>query len=174
MALTVTNGKKTSGNRSSTTKKIMKTSVSLTERDIVVQPQSINAFLHAEVVLCGMNISLSHEPRNFSLFSNNDLNDSPEKSGQFAKLTDATDKFFGVDPALDTAERSEFYTEDEQLTEGEKRFIPKNKSQRQVSFLVADTVISNMTPRGAFTSAYKEPVINYYFDLDIKQKPQPI
>ena len=174
MALTVLNGKKTSTDRSSTTNKIMKTSISLTERNIVVQPQSMNAFLHAEVVLCGLNISLSHEPGNFSLFSDNDLNDSPEESGHFAKLTDATDKFFGVDPALDTAERSEFYTEDDQLTEGQKRLIPKSKSKKQISFLVADTVISNMNPRAGGPSPFKESVINYYFDLDIKQKPQPI
>jgi hypothetical protein len=174
MALTVLNGKKVSTDSSSITKKIMETSLSLTERDIVVQPQSTHAFLHAEVVLCGLNISLSDEPSDFSLFNDNDLNASQETTNQFAKLTDATDKFFGVEPSLETAERSEFYNEDDQLTEGQKRFIPKNKSKKQISFLVASSVISNMIPSGRRTSAFKEPVINYYFDRQVKQKPQPI
>ncbi|MBV03857.1 MAG: hypothetical protein CML45_05640 [Rhodobacteraceae bacterium] len=174
MALTILNGKKVSSDTSSVTKNIMKTSLSLTERNIVVQPQSMHAFLHAEVVLCGLNISLSDEPINFSLFNDNDINASQDTTNQFAKLEDATDKFFGVDPSLETAERSEFYNEDDQLTEGQKRFVPKNRSKKQVSFLVANDVISNMTPHDRRNSVYKEPVINYYFDLNIKQKPQPI
>ena len=140
MALTVINGKIAETSASSITKRILENSLSFTERDIVVQPQSTNVFLHADVVLCGMNISLSHEPSDFSLLRDDDINAVPSENKQFAKLIDATDKFFGVEPSLETAERSEFYSEDDQLTEGQKRFIPKNRSQKQICFLNTKSV----------------------------------
>lgn len=174
MALTVLNGKKTRTTQGSATKEILKNSLSLTEREIIVQPQSMNAFLHADVVLCGLNISLSHEPADFSLLRDDDLNATPSQTKQFAKLIDATDKFYGVEPSLETAERSEFYSEDDQLTEGQKRLMPKNRSQKQISFLTAKIVISNMSNDEGKETTFRSPIVNYYFDTNIRQKPQPI
>lgn len=69
MALSVIGGKKINSHSGGTGPKILKNSEKLSNQEIVVRPQSNNLFHHADVILCGLNVSLSSEKKEFSLFS---------------------------------------------------------------------------------------------------------
>ena len=85
-------------------------------------------------------------------------------------LIDATDKFFGVDPSLETAQRSQFFNLDDELTEQQKINIPKSRSKKQVCFLTAINVLSNRGNQSSEDFASADKIINPYFEGSIKSK----
>ena len=172
MALTVINGKICDSSKTRIKDKIRKNSLYLTASDIVVEPQGTNSFDHADVILCAMNITTSHEPKSFTLMSDKDTNFT--EVNQEPELIDATDKFFGVDPSLDSAEKSKFYEEDDQLTESQRRMNPRKKSSRQVNFLIADIILRNTTSVAVFDKKMTQKIINPYLTSQTLQKADPI
>ena len=169
MPLTILNGKKIDTSKSGKAEAILENSLHFTENEFIVQPQSTNVFLHAEVILCGMNISMSHEKKGFTLIKGNDLNATPEAIEE-PGLIDATDKFFGVDPSLDTAQRSQFFNLDDELTEAQKRNVPKSRSKKQICFLTAINVLSSLDNQSSIDFSSADKIINPYFEYNIKKK----
>ncbi len=177
MALSVIGGKKINSHSGGTGPKILKNSEKLSNQEIVVRPQSNNLFHHADVILCGLNVSLSSEKKEFSLFSEKDTNYTGEGADAEPKLIDGTDKFHGTEPEVASAHsngRSEFYNLDDELTEAEKRLIPRKNSIKQVSFLVACSALTNISIQNSVMSKNSTRVENPYINSRIVQKPEGI
>ncbi len=89
------------------TERIKQAGAQFQEMQIVTGANSTNGVMQTEVIMCALNISVSHEESDFSLvddpkkeesiYAEEDL-DMDEKSKP--ELVDATDKFPGVDPTL--------------------------------------------------------------------------
>ena len=110
---------------------------------IVTEVFSSSALVHANNILCGLNISISNEKKNFTFLTGDDLNATPATNTTESTLIDATDKFFGVEPSESILERSEFYALDDDLTDGQKALIPRKTSIKQFHYLVALDCIRN-------------------------------
>lgn len=124
------------------------------DMQLVVPPQTTLVNLHAEAVLAGLNIDVTHERENFSLCSDNDTNALTYSNTKIEthELVPALDKFEGNDPNAGLL-MNEFYADREDLTENEKRSFLTDRRQKQLSFAMAYRIFDQGSKPGTSKSA---------------------